>query len=180
MVSASSFLPSAKTRKNHFAWLMSIHKDHFRRPALALMHFYHRKISGIFTESYANAVYEIFLEVNNRLRDGKLGEARKPGEHGCRNLGGSSLNGSLVQASVRILGHAIAFYEAHGLDVTERILRCGRQRTLRIFLFTAQNRVGRRVALAAGPSTCWQEQRSQPYPQTAKASLIRFIGVRQH
>ena len=44
-----------------------------------MMHFYRRKISVIFTESYANAVYEIFLEVNNRLREpvtvnsGKLG-----------------------------------------------------------------------------------------------------------
>jgi len=43
------------------------------------MHFYRRKISGMFTESYANVVYEIFPGVNNRLREpgtansGKLG-----------------------------------------------------------------------------------------------------------
>ena len=38
------------------------------------MHFYRRKISGIFTESYANAVYEVCLEVNNRLRGPGLGK----------------------------------------------------------------------------------------------------------
>ena len=32
------------------------------------MHFYRRKISGIFTESYAKTRYGVFLEVNNRLR----------------------------------------------------------------------------------------------------------------
>jgi hypothetical protein len=58
----------------------------------------------------------------------------RPGNHQKRPTE-TRFVGSLVQASVRILGHAIAFYEPHGLDVTERILRCGRQRTLRIFLY---------------------------------------------
>jgi len=39
--------------------------------------------------SYENAVYEMFREVNNRLRE--LGEAQKPGEYGCQDLGGASL-----------------------------------------------------------------------------------------
>jgi hypothetical protein len=32
------------------------------------MHFYRRKVSALFTEGYANALFQIFPEVNNRLR----------------------------------------------------------------------------------------------------------------
>ena len=53
------------------------------------MHFHRRKISATFAMSYANAVYECFREVNNRLRE--LGEAQIPGEYDCQGLGGASL-----------------------------------------------------------------------------------------
>ena len=48
---------------------MSIRKRPFRRRRLRVRHFYRRKISALFTEGYANAVFEIFPEVNNRLRE---------------------------------------------------------------------------------------------------------------
>ena len=81
------------------------------------MHFYRRKISAIFTVSYANAVSEIFLEVNNRLREareGKLGEARKTGEHGCQSLGGSSLK--LVEGRTHQPSLLLCVPEVFGCD----------------------------------------------------------------
>jgi hypothetical protein len=68
MVAVFSLLPTAKTRKNHLAWSMSIGQRHFHRRRLPVVHFYRRKLSAIFTEGYVNAVFEIFPEVNNRLR----------------------------------------------------------------------------------------------------------------
>src|SRR6266403_3613876 len=64
------------------------------RAALALMHFYRRKVSAISAMSYANAVYEMFRgsqQSVTRARDSKLGEAPKPCEYGCQGLGGASL-----------------------------------------------------------------------------------------
>ncbi len=51
--------------------------------------------------SYANAVYGMSREVNNRLRE--LGEAQKPGEYGCQDVGGASLKLVEVQDAPELL-----------------------------------------------------------------------------
>jgi hypothetical protein len=80
MVTASFTIDEAG---NHFAWI--VHTGHFRGASLMLSC---RKISAIFAMSYANAVYKMLWEVNNRLRKPDSNQGSPiPGEYGCR-LGG--------------------------------------------------------------------------------------------
>jgi len=83
------------------------------------MHFYRRKISAIFAMSYANAVYEMLWgsqQSVTRARDSELGEAPKPGEYRCQDLGGASLKlveGQEAPAFSSAVRHA---KEAFGCD----------------------------------------------------------------